>query len=607
MAEMIINATTGNFNGVGHSWGMPLSYNYGYSPGWSATIGGHNVEFEGDYTVQTDLDGNPIGFTMTLTGAFTVYDVNGSGERVVIGSGTMPPFSYTSTLSDGDYAQLDGNGNWTLGIHGETPASPLGPFGQFIAGLDDIAFNGSGAADVFDGSYLDVSVIAHGNNGADGLYGAFRHSNQLYGGGGNDQLIGQGVRDLVDGGTGNDFITDGDNYGDSTLPPPQDTYDSDTLVGGGGNDTVLGTGGGDLFDGGAGNDLLSANTGTEASLASDDTLLGGTGLDVLLGGGGNDFLSGGAGADDMDGGDGDDTYTVDHADDLVIEGDGPGHDLVRTSVGYTLGGNVEDLLLIGTSKLTGIGNNLANLITGNSGSNTVLGLGGNDTLIGWNGNDTIDGGAGSDEMDGGVGNDTFLVNAEGDVVIEAAAQGSDLVQSSISYTLVENVEKLILLGSGNIQGGGNSLANVLTGNVGRNNLSGLGGKDSISGGDGNDTLAGGQSADRLTGGVGVDQFVFLALSDSTTKAGGRDTITDFSATDGDRINLAALDADTVGAGDQAFTYIGAAAFTGHAGELVASIVTGGTLISGDVNGDRRADFSILLDGQVTLEANSFLL
>lgn len=90
-------------------------------------------------------------------------------------------------------------------------------------------------------------------------------------------------------------------------------------------------------------------------------------------------------------------------------------------------------------------------------------------------------------MAGLAGNDTYIVNHSGDVVIEAAAQGTDTIMSSVSYSLPNNVENLTLTGSGNINGTGNSLANVLSGNSGNNTLDGGAGADRMAGGAGNDT------------------------------------------------------------------------------------------------------------------------
>ncbi|WP_332827707.1 hypothetical protein [Ramlibacter sp.] len=114
--------------------------------------------------------------------------------------------------------------------------------------------------------------------------------------------------------------------------------------------------------------------------------------------------------DTLEGGGGNDTYVI-NRDDVIIEAAGGGTDLVRSSITYALGANVEDLELTGTAKLNGTGNAASNGLTGNSGNNKLSGLGGSDFLTGGLGNDMLVGGAGRDILVGGGGNDTFDFNA----------------------------------------------------------------------------------------------------------------------------------------------------------------------------------------------------
>jgi Ca2+-binding RTX toxin-like protein len=248
-------------------------------------------------------------------------------------------------------------------------------------------------------------------------------------------------------------------------------------------------------------DLL---TGTN----SDDFIYGFAGQDTLAGGGGNDILDGGVGADSLTGGTGNDQYYVDNAGDLVIEQASGGNDLVYSSIDYTLGSNVENLTLTGSASLIGTGNSLDNEITGNSGNNSLSGGGGSDT---------IDGGSGADTLIGGIGDDQYYVDNVNDQVIEQASAGTDLVYSSIDYTLGSNVERLVLTGSTSLNGTGNGLNNIITGNSGNNSLSGNAG---------NDTLNGGLGADTLTGGSGSDRFLFTTLNNSLLAS--FDRIMDFS-------------------------------------------------------------------------------
>jgi Ca2+-binding RTX toxin-like protein len=141
--------------------------------------------------------------------------------------------------------------------------------------------------------------------------------------------------------------------------------------------------------------------------------------------------------------------------------------------------SVQNLLLNGTAS--------AETLTGGSGHDTLNGLAGNDTLNGGAGNDLLDGGLGNDAMTGGLGNDTYVIDSISDGVNELVNEGTDLVQSSISYTLAANVENLTLTGTSALNGTGNALNNVLTGNAGANTLDGGAGADTMVGGAGNDT------------------------------------------------------------------------------------------------------------------------
>lgn len=253
------------------------------------------------------------------------------------------------------------------------------------------------------------------------------------------------------------------------------------------------------------------------------------------------------------------------------------------------------------------GSPLGDSLAGGESSERILGLGGRDTLAGGLGHDTLDGGLDADRMTGGAGNDVYVIDDARDLVIEAAGAGRDLVRAAVSHMLAANVEDLTLTGSAGLRGTGNGLANRLTGNAGANVLDGGAGQDSLAGGGGADRLIGGAGRDVLTGGFGADQFVFRAASDSGLGVQWRDLVTDFHHAQGDRINLAGIDADSALAGDQRFHLIGARAFSHDAGELRVQSGGGLTVVLGDLDGDGRADFSVALQGQITLGAGDFIL
>jgi Ca2+-binding RTX toxin-like protein len=261
----------------------------------------------------------------------------------------------------------------------------------------------------------------------------------------------------------------------------------------------------------------------------------------------------------------------------VIEAAGEGDDTVHAAFSYTLGANLENLVLTGTAA-NGTGNALDNLIVGNALDNKLKGQEGNDTLVGGGGNDTLEGGA---------GDDTYYVGA-GDKVSESSGAGTDTVFAEDSFALSSNVENLVLTGIGDINGTGNGAANQLVGNAGNNSLSGSGGTD---------TLTGGEGADTLAGGSGADVFVFLSAADSTEAA--PDLIADFKKGEGDLIDLSAVDADVNTDGDQAFVWAGS--FTGVAGQLVASYDSGTnqTTLRMDTDGDGQGDdMVIVLTGNI---------
>jgi Ca2+-binding RTX toxin-like protein len=339
-----------------------------------------------------------------------------------------------------------------------------------------LLINGTNSPEYLPGTNFDD--IINGLDGADTLEG-FLGKDTLDGGLGADTMI---------GGIGDDiyFV---DNVGDVVVElaaQGQDTVKSTisyTMAANVENLFLLDAGGAINGTGNGGNDSLYGNS-------SDN---------VLTGGGGNDTLYGMGGADTMIGGMGDDYYSVAEAGDIVIENAAEGKDWVYGFISYTLGTNVENLILQGIGNLDGTGNASDNFLQGTSGANVLVGL---------DGHDKINGLGGADTMVGGLGNDEYWVDQIGDVVTENAGEGTDAVRSTITYVLGANVENLILEGSASINGIGNELDNKINGNSG-NNL--------LKGGGGDDELSGGLGADTMVGGAGDDEYSVDSIADVVTE------------------------------------------------------------------------------------------
>ena len=225
--------------------------------------------------------------------------------------------------------------------------------------------------------------------------------------------------------------------------------------------------------------------GNTTSLGGANIVLPGTlVIDGYTGTSGADAFKGAVGAQTYRGLGGNDTYVVNHSGDRVVEAANQGTDTVSSSVSFTLGDNVEKLILTDSAALTGTGNSLANAITGNGSNNTLDGKAGDDTLDGGVGDDILIGGAGADKLIGGAGTDTasYAGATKGVVANLSNAALNTNDAKGDTYSAIESLT-------------GSSYSDSLTGNTGANTLDG---------GAGDDILIGSAGADKLIGGAGTD-------------------------------------------------------------------------------------------------------
>ncbi|MGC4095938.1 MAG: calcium-binding protein [Nitrospira sp.] len=412
----------------------------------------------------------------------------------------------------------------------------------------------------------------------------------------------------------------------------------ENLIGTNFADALAGNSAANILTGLGGNDVM-------AGAAGNDQLLGGDGNDLLGGGTGNDLLNGGAGSDAAD-------YSTFTIGGQAIPGATAGVTVNLSLAGAQNTGGAGLDTLVSIEDLNG--SNFNDTLTGTSGSNVLKGRAGNDTLNGGAGNDKLLGEGGDDVLNGGDGNDTAsYATAPSGVTVDldvfgpqnTGGAGTDtlvdiqnLIGSNFNDTLHstlywdDTVPGFLSGGAGNDRlstdhtknltlngdGGNDTLLSftsygILNGGTGDDRLTAGDGDFTLNGGDGNDVLridTLGIGDCTLNGGAGADTievlgpiqstvtFDYNSVSESPAGA-GKDTIINFSggdnSNDGGQIDLTTIDANTVVNGNQAFTYIGSAAFTA-AGQLRYA----GDLLQGSTDADAAAEFEIQLVGAPAL-------
>lgn len=228
-------------------------------------------------------------------------------------------------------------------------------------------------------------------------------------------------------------------------------------------------------------------------------------------------------------------------------------------------------------------------LDGNQGDDYLSGGRGRDDLSGDDGYDVINGNGGADDLSGG-GNDDALNGGGGDDTVRGGS-GSDDISG----------------GRGRDAMNGGSGRDDMSGGDDNDRINGGNGDDSLNGGSGSDHVRGGSGRDALEGAEGSDRFIFDDGDFSGATGSTADHILDFTHDEGDLIDLSLVDANTTLEGDQAFTFIGSAAFSNTAGELRFQAGDNFSFLYGDQNGDGAADFAIRFDDSATVVETDLVL
>lgn len=408
--------------------------------------------------------GNDIYYYYMGHGDDKILDSLGS-DKIVFGAGI--------TLADIEFVR-EGNQNLRLDIDASVGGGSILIIDMYEAYSSDWVVESLEFADGSTYDFITYDPIHNGTDGDDTLNGTRTGP----GGTGIDTIYGHGGDDYINGYHGGNGYSSVENY----------------LYGGDGNDTIIGDRGVDTIYGDDGDDILKGNNGADLLYggAGADDIRGQNGEDQIWGGDGDDIITGGLGIDVIYGDAGSDTIDGEEEEDIIYGGDGD--DILS-------GGDDNDLLY------------------GDAGADTIYGGKNSDTLYGGEGNDILSGDAGNDEAHGGSGDDTV-----------SGGDGEDTLYGDEGNDILNGGDETDILygGLGDDQLFGGSYGDSLYGGDGADIIDGEAGKDIIYGGDG---------ADILTGGTKEDIFVFENTANVFSEI---DTITDFSMSDGDKLDLSDL-------------------------------------------------------------------
>jgi Ca2+-binding RTX toxin-like protein len=441
---------------------------------------------------------------------------------------------------------------------------------------------------------------------------------------------------------------------------------NNVLKGGAGNDTLTGGAGNDILDGGRGRDKLSGGAGNDTYIVDNrldiaiekknegldhiktslqffelidfsnidnltytgtrnTSLIGNDLNNKIYGGSGSDVIEGGGGSDELYGGDGMDLllgfYNYED-DDVDSANSGLSSEILEyeknNSIDKLYGGKGNDIYVLDSWV------NIAKVFeNANEGIDTVLGsvptVGATDTIPNNVENYIND----TKILNDGIYQYVTINGNDLDNIIKTSPDWSTYPESGDSDEsirwLFENLmiiddtwvsyEKFFGFGGNDtlLGGAGNDF---LDGGADNDILKGGAGNDTLIGGAGNDTLIGGRGKDTLYGGSGRDYFDFNKISESGITSSTRDVIMDLSKSQGDKIDLKTIDANTTAPKNQTFMFAGteeAAYSVWYAAKDVdGSSKTNDIIVYGDVNGDAKADFEIGLVGVTSVAATDFV-
>ncbi|RLS57083.1 MAG: hypothetical protein DWH91_05280 [Planctomycetota bacterium] len=372
-------------------------------------------------------------------------------------------------------------------------------------------------------------------------------SGAVFGGSGNDVLLGTLGTDLLDGGSEIDEVS----YLQATtgvtvsllIAGPQNTV-------GAGLDTLVSI---ENLSGSQWGDVLTGND-------FDNALSGQGGNDIIHGRGGADRLDGGAGDDTLLGGEGNDTIVFDLSDSNV-SGDGGIDSAIlvnpTAAVNIVLASKLIEGIDASSSRFNNIldarGMTSAVTIIGGSGNDTIYGGNNNDQLNGGQGHDTLIGNGGSDRYDAGHGDDRIDVDSLDSVVLGGAGRdtvnvlaGSGSVNLNLGAGQIEVVNATqstqansfnASTATWNVVINGGSGSDTIIGGSAVDTLNGNGGNDTIRGNAGNDIMDGGAGSDVLEGGGGNDLLYFDNLDTVVNGGADADTARVKGATGAVNVNL----------------------------------------------------------------------